>query len=224
MPSLHTHLRIYCERSNDTLLGEPLNAVSNIGFFIAAWLLWRIYRHHRPKIVASPDIPVLIMLTAIMGAGSMIFHSVATFGAMFFDIIPILCFALLYVYIFARTLLEWNRLLSALLFFLLINVNLVYKYYVIRAIDGYVSYIPTFLFLFGLALWMFYHRHPSARTIALATGMAFVALYFRTMDRIWCHAFPLGTHFLWHGFTALSVYLLVREVILYRYRLQPEVK
>ena len=42
MPSsAFTPLDLYCERLGPEFWAEPLNAISNGGFIVAAWLAWR---------------------------------------------------------------------------------------------------------------------------------------------------------------------------------------
>jgi len=216
MSSFYTHMRLYCERSSDGLLGEPFNLFSSLGFFVAGWLLLYLYRKHRSQTNAMPEIIALIVMTFAIGMGSAIFHSFATRGSILFDVIPIAIFVLFFTYVFARDLLGLGKTLSLLLLLLLIAINLAYKSYVFRAIDGYVSYIPTFMFLLALSLYMLIKRHPSALRIAFASCIAFASLYFRTMDRAWCSDIPIGTHFMWHLLNAALVYMLVRELIVYR--------
>jgi hypothetical protein len=43
------YIDIYCERLAPGVLAEPLNAISNISFFIAAVAIWRLV-HHQKKI------------------------------------------------------------------------------------------------------------------------------------------------------------------------------
>lgn len=213
MPPLSAHLRLYCERTGDQLFGEPLNAISNIGFFIAGWFLLRLYQRQKSATGSIPHVATLIALVFIIGAGSLLFHAVGTMWAAIFDVIPIAFFIFFYLYAFARNLLGLNRLRAWGLLLCLVGVNIAYKFYVFRAMDGYVSYIPTFFFLAGLCVFMLIQRHPSALRILVATTLALVSLYCRTIDRDICNALPIGTHFLWHGFNALVIYILVRELI-----------
>jgi len=215
MHPFHYHLRLYCERTGDGLWGEPFNVASSVSFLIAAFLLWRLYRDYRIKIGPAPEIPILIIITALIGIGSVIFHSEATMWAVFFDVIPIVFFVFFYLYIFARSLLGLGIFSSAALFALLIAVNMLFKSYVPRAFDGYISYLPTFLFLLLLALYMLIKRHASALRITAAASLALLSLYCRAMDRSLCNVLPMGTHFLWHILNALLIYILVRELMLY---------
>src|SRR5690242_20724772 len=85
---------IYCERLAPGLLGEPLNALTNLGFFLAAFLLLR----QKPQ----GDLRLLTGLIALIGAGSLSFHVFATGGTAVLDVLFIAVFILFYVYAFFR--------------------------------------------------------------------------------------------------------------------------
>lgn len=67
----------YCERTGPGLWAEPLNAVSNLAFVVAAVVVLRRLRR-----IAAPAAPVsvvvlLVGLLPVIGVGSFIFHTVA---------------------------------------------------------------------------------------------------------------------------------------------------
>ena len=41
------YIDLYCERLAPGLTGEPLNALSNVAFFIAAWAILNLARHQQ---------------------------------------------------------------------------------------------------------------------------------------------------------------------------------
>jgi hypothetical protein len=77
---------LYCERLTPSFWAEPVNAVSNLAFLlaaIAAFDLWRRAGKGDRAILA------LIAVIAAVGFGSFAFHTLATRGAMWLDVIPI---------------------------------------------------------------------------------------------------------------------------------------
>jgi len=85
---------IYCERMGPEFWAEPLNAVSNLAFILAAlWGVWTI----RALGVRSLAITVLTGLAFCIGVGSFLFHTYAQAWAGAADVIPIWLFVLLYV-------------------------------------------------------------------------------------------------------------------------------
>ena len=65
----------YCERLDPGFWAEPLNALTNLAFLIAAVAAWRLAVRHN---VLTTDIIVLIGLIAAVGIGSGAFHTFAT--------------------------------------------------------------------------------------------------------------------------------------------------
>src|SRR5215472_14839153 len=45
---------IYCERTTAAWNAEPLNAISNFAFFIAAWAVWRLQKQRPNTEIAGP--------------------------------------------------------------------------------------------------------------------------------------------------------------------------
>ena len=86
---------LYCERTDPSFWAEPVNAVTNVSFLIAAMVAFLQWRRTDAR-----DWPtaMLIALTATIGVGSFIFHTVATRGAALFDTVPIAIF--IYGYLF----------------------------------------------------------------------------------------------------------------------------
>ncbi|HXW23088.1 MAG TPA: hypothetical protein VEK14_09290, partial [Rhodomicrobium sp.] len=70
-------IAMYCERTSAAWDAEPLNAISNVAFFIAAWAAWRLRQRH-PDAAFGGTIRALCIIIAVVGAGSLAFHTVAT--------------------------------------------------------------------------------------------------------------------------------------------------
>ena len=63
----------YCERVDFSFWAEPVNAVTNLAFLIAAFILWR-----RIKGQGMPLAMGLVVIMAVIGIGSFLFHTFAT--------------------------------------------------------------------------------------------------------------------------------------------------
>ena len=68
----------YCERRGHAFWAEPLNALTNIAFLLAAAGAFALWRRHGGRDVAAL---ALIGVTALVGVGSFVFHTLATRGA-----------------------------------------------------------------------------------------------------------------------------------------------
>lgn len=86
---MNEFIDVYCERLGPGLLAEPLNAVSNLAFFVATFCAWRLARREHVSGVAPFILLVLLML---IGIGSSLFHTFATRWAGLSDTLPILLF------------------------------------------------------------------------------------------------------------------------------------
>ena len=85
---------IYCERGHDpSFWAEPLNALTNIAFIIAAMAATRDYLAATPE-RRTPAAALLVALTYVIGIGSFLFHVYATRWASLADQIPIALFML----------------------------------------------------------------------------------------------------------------------------------
>lgn len=216
MPKINEYVDLHCERLADGLMGEPLNVLSNILFFVVAYFLFKQYREAD---IRAPRIKVLIYMIISFGVGSVIFHASARMWGAIFDVLPIVMFAVLYLYLFARHVLRIKRKWAVALIAFFFLANLIFKANVIKAPDGYVSLIPSVLVMYCIALFMFATKNRSAMRFATATLVATMAATFRAVDSYMngedlCDMFPMGTHFLWHVLMAGYVYIATSDVIL----------
>src|SRR6266403_742830 len=67
-PNLCAAVDHYCERTNSALDAEPINALTNAGFLIAAWGAWLLYLRH-PAASARVLIRILISIIVTVGHG-----------------------------------------------------------------------------------------------------------------------------------------------------------
>jgi Ceramidase len=81
-----TPVDLYCERVTPSFWAEPLNALSNIAFLIAAYAAYNLWRRDGK---GDPAILALIVVVVAVGLGSFAFHTLATQGAMLLDVTPI---------------------------------------------------------------------------------------------------------------------------------------
>ncbi|MCD8494126.1 MAG: ceramidase domain-containing protein [Alphaproteobacteria bacterium] len=103
---MNEFIDIYCERLGPGLWAEPLNALTNAAFFIAAVLAYLLARKENKLDWRSG---ILIGLVAIIGTGSTLFHTIATFWAMLTDSIPILIYQIVFIALYARRVMGWEQ-------------------------------------------------------------------------------------------------------------------
>ena len=89
----------YCERVGPGLLAEPLNAISNFSFIVAAWAAWRLADRTG---TLSTGVKVLIGLAGSVGIGSMLWHTFANTLGLYLDVVPIAIFIMLFIWLYTR--------------------------------------------------------------------------------------------------------------------------
>jgi hypothetical protein len=197
----------YCERVGPGFWAEPVNALTNAAFLVAAlWALlqWRRQPHRDGAVLA------LIVVVALVGIGSFLFHTLATRWAGLADVVPIAVFIHLYFFLAMRRILAVRLWLSATLTLGFILAGLALGPQLGRLLGSSGGYAPAALAIFAVAFaarW----RSPALAVPLAGVGVLFlISLAFRTGDMLVCLSFPTGTHFVWHCLNAAVLYLLIR--------------
>mgnify|MGYP001794248919 CR=1 FL=1 len=191
----------YCERLDPGFWAEPVNALTNAAFLIAAAIMaWRLRGIHLPLAWA------LVALLAAIGIGSFLFHTFATAWAGMSDVLPIVLFVLLYLFTATRDYLGLSPTLSALsvLAFLPVAALLTPLMANIPLYGVSSVYLPVPLLILVYAL-LLYRQPRLAMGLAFGAGLLILSLTFRGLDMPVCARLPLGTHFLWHILNAIML-------------------
>ncbi|MCY0964807.1 ceramidase domain-containing protein [Parathalassolituus penaei] len=204
----------YCERLGPGLWAEPVNALTNLVFILAALLLWRLLQQQYPQ--RRPlSLRWLIVLVASIGVGSGLYHTFATPWAMWMDVIPILIFQISLLWTYLRRLAGLGALVSSGLMMLFMAANYA-SGLVPDWLNGSMMYAPAIASVLLLGL-DHARRQSCERWLLLGAFAVFcVSLFFRTLDNQWCEIWPLGTHFVWHVLNGLVLYLATRALITVR--------
>ena len=200
---------LYCERTSAGLLAEPVNALTNLSFFIAAWLAWRLAHKHRKR---NPATLTLIGLVVLIGIGSSLFHTFANRTTLWMDELPILVFQLTFLGLYLRRVIHmrWSNVIAYYLAFVVLVVEARQHG---EILNGSLAYLPALLVLLALAWLHWRERHKERALLFVASGVFIVSVLFRSIDNAVCADFPLGTHFLWHILNGILMYLLLRVFI-----------
>jgi len=200
---------IYCERTGPEFWSEPVNALTNALFLVAAWLSWR----RAMKLnVASPKVALLVGLLYAIGIGSFLFHTFATGWAQLMDVLPILLFQVSFLWIYMRDVMNlkwWFLSLFTIAFLAAIMTARQYPGY----LNGSLPYAPALLVTVLVAVYHKVTRRAEPNVLLAAAGTLFLALVFRTIDMVICPCIPLGSHFLWHSCNAVMFYLVMRGLL-----------
>ncbi|WHT20700.1 hypothetical protein N8J89_06420 [Crossiella sp. CA-258035] len=208
----------YCERVAPGLWGEPLNAVSNAGFIIAAFALWWLMRRRS----APASLHTLAALLLLIGLGSLAFHTFANGWSVLLDVGFIALFIHFYVVCFLHWFwgLKWHWAWLGVPAYLVVGqlISLTLG----RLVGGGGGqYLPALITMIAFAVALGLHRDPALRPyrkwFGLTAALFAVSLFLRTVDGPVCGQFVIGTHFLWHLCNA-GVLFLVAYALLLRWR------
>lgn len=194
----------YCERLDPSFWSEPINAVTNFAFIVAALLV--LYAWQSSSRRAS--VLLLGLLIGIIGIGSFLFHTFATGWAAAADSLPILVFILVYLFLAVRSYLAlplWGAI-GVVVAFVPVSVLLVPL--LVPIVGSSAGYLPALAAIFIVG-FLARNRHADVSVSLLVTGIVFtLSIGFRMADEPLCEIAPLGTHFMWHILNSIVLYRL----------------
>ncbi len=210
-----TYLDAYCERAGDAgLFAEPLNAVTNLFFILAAFYCIKAL----PPLKRAPlrevgDLWLLALTLAAIGVGSGLWHTYATHATVLADVIPITLFINVYLLSAMRRILGLSWLRTGFCF----AAYWILTLWAQNALDpdtlnGTVMYGPTYITLILLSIAVKIKDNTLGEEFFFALGVFTLSLIFRTVDTWLCPILPIGTHFLWHTLNAFVLYRLLRAL------------
>lgn len=204
--SVFDGLDAYCERTDPSAFAEPLNVITCLAFFLAAWLLLqRGYPMEARRAVRRSA-----TMLGLVGVTSAYSHIVATVGASWLDAGMILAFIVVFVFQYTHHVLRGGGMTVFGVLFGLVLLTRIVDSVGTLPLNGSQVYVAPWIMLGGFA-WSSRHIAPSsARWLRWATVVFGFALVMRTIDLAVCNVFPLGTHFLWHILNAAVLYMCVR--------------
>ena len=225
------HVFLYCERGTSAALtAEPINAVSNVAFILAALMGLQLLEW-RPREQQTSDHFLLIGLVALIGIGSFAFHLLATQESELLDVIPIAVFTLVYLGFALNHFLGvppgWMVLL-VIGFTILMGATSQVRCWdggvgipgpeaqgAKTCLNGSVFYLPALGALIVVGLLLEERRHRAAPYVLWAAAIFAISLTLRSLDLALCGKFliedqKVGTHAAWHVLNALALFLLLR--------------
>ncbi len=199
---------LYCERLGPGLLAEPVNALSNGAFFLAAWWIHRRARQQPGR--RDRGVATLVALVVGIGVGSTLFHTIATPWTLLADVLPILAFQLVFLWLYLRRWTGLAPLPSQALLALFLAATLISRGQP-GLLNGSLAYAPALLVLGLLGI----HSLLQGRGVGLlaAAALFLISLGLRSIDLLICPIQPLGTHALWHGLNALVLALTCSALV-----------
>jgi len=171
----------YCERTDFTYWSEPLNAVTNAAFLIAALIMWR----------RVGDLfwgRVLCVVLFAIGLGSYLFHTHATAWAALADVAPIGIFILVYLFLVNWHVLSWPLWAAVIgtLGFLpyAAGVTIILSDLPFFGISNFYWTVPILLVIYGVSLR---HKYPlTSRGFIVGALILVTSIILRSIDELTC--------------------------------------
>jgi len=206
---------LYCERTGPEFWSEPVNALTNLAFVLAG--LWGVREVRRLRTGVFAE--ALAWWVVAIGVGSAVFHTVATKGTVWFDVLPIAGFTLAYTLFNLRRFLGmgWERAVFVFVaFYLVIGlVTWAVPDWLREASNGTTGYLPPFVALAFFGAWVALSGNRAGWYNLAGSCIFVVSVACRVIDPAVCPSFPLGTHFLWHVLNALMLGVLLAAAARY---------
>ena len=192
----------YCERIDASFWSEPVNAITNLAFLVAAFWLFRQTRREQ-QWGQDSSVTFLIVVLFLIGIGSFLFHTFATRWAGLADVLPIFIFIMTYVYVALRRFFGWSWWLAILGPAALMAQMPLYG---ALGLGGAAGYLPALVGLLVLGSCLLRADREVAISLLTTAAIFALSLSFRSIDELICSQHPQGTHWIWHCLNALTLY------------------
>lgn len=210
----------YCEHFQLFGIAQPLNVLSNLVFLIVAFLVIRPYNskswipfvfHVQGSKQFRKLVQETFWLMFLIMVGSFIWHGTEKPGALWLDIGSIFLFLVWYLWY----VLKQYPLRSVHRFFLLM-IFIVIDLILTDTLDNHVPLksgafvLPALIFI---SMPQFFAFGERVRTIEISGLLLLGAIVFRVTDLQFCEKTGIGTHWLWHLLTGLSLYYPLKSLL-----------
>ena len=201
----------YCERIDPSFWAEPLNAITNLAFLIAAYATFRYWTRRGE---GDPAALVLIVFVVAIGIGSFLYHTVPNRITVLADVIPIALFIYFYFFLAMRRFLSLSVLLSLLLTIAFLVVSFAIGGVLPPGfLNGSGPYLPTWAAILLVGLIVLRIDPATGKRLLLACFVLAVSLTFRSIDMAICPVLPIGSHMMWHILNGVMFYIVLTAMI-----------
>lgn len=201
-------LDFYCERLLPVFWAEPINALSNLGFVLAA--SFGFYCWWSSK---STWMFFLSLLALFVGVGSFLFHTYATRWAHLADLLPIAIFMSSFLVFVQKHLLHYSNLKTFYMMCVFISAAILIEIYQPRhLLGGSLGYTHAVIALAVVTYVLRRSKHVFTKYFSAGLQVFILSLVFRTLDQYLCHLNPFGSHFIWHIMNAALILILLIPV------------
>lgn len=208
------YLDLYCERTDGAFWSEPVNALTNVVFLLAAAAALRLLITYRYRIRGAGMLWLLLLLAVGIGVGSFLFHTLASPWAAVADLLPIALFAMVALGTILSRFFGYPPLMVAVMISGVAGLTLLLHVLIPPAwLNGSEVYLVLLATLAWLGKNLRRSDEISGRHLQFMAATFAVSLVFRSVDLWVCDWLPIGTHFLWHLLNGSVVYGMLAVLI-----------
>ena len=200
----------YCERTSAAFWAEPVNAVTNLAFLVAAWIGVALWRRSGRR---DPASLFLVILAGVIGIGSFLFHTFANRWSNLADVLPIAVFIYAYFGLALARFVGLRRSVAALATLAFLGASVAAGPLLAPIAGSSAGYIPALAALVVTGGGLTLAGRAQGPLVLAAGGVFALSLAFRMADQPLCADWPLGTHFAWHILNATTLGLLLAAAI-----------
>ena len=208
----------YCERIDGSFWSEPLNAITNIFFLVAAiWVLRREGLNSTARILA--------IILGMIGFASFLFHSFAQTWAGALDVLFILLFTLFYLFAASKDFLGAPRSIALVITLGFFPFSIIVDWLTLplNFLGSTRVYMPILILIILFSLLIYTRLPKVSRGLAIGAFILMTSMIARILDVPLCQTIPIGTHFLWHVMNAVMLAWMIevyrRHIISENYKL-----
>ena len=190
----------YCERIDASFWSEPLNALTNIFFLVAAvWVLRREGLNSTARILA--------LILGMIGVASFLFHSFAQAWAGALDVLFILFFTLLYLFAASKDFMGAPRSIALVITLGYFPFSIIVDWLTLPLtfLGSTRIYMPMLILIILFSLLLYKRLPIVSRGLAVGAFILVISMLARILDVPLCQKIPLGTHFVWHVLNAVML-------------------
>ena len=190
----------YCERIDASFWSEPLNAITNIFFLVAAvWVLRREGLNSTARILA--------LILGMIGVASFLFHSFAQAWAGALDVLFILFFTLLYLFAASKDFMGAPRSIALIITLGYFPFSIVVDWLTLPLtfLGSTRIYMPMLILIILFSLLLYKRLPIVSQGLAVGAFILVISMLARILDVPLCQKIPLGTHFVWHVLNAVML-------------------
>lgn len=207
---MHDGGPVYMETNPGQLIVEPWNSFSSLLMLLPAFYwLWQI----RHDISYYRFLLFAIVMVVLGGIGSALFHGLrASVFFLMMDVIPSAMLTLtLSIYLWLKILRHWWYIIFIVL--PAFGVRFLFWKGIPEHMAINISYfISGTLIALPLLIILYKDKFRQWHSVVISVLSFIIALLFRQLDTVTIGFLPMGTHFLWHTFSAIGAFFILKYI------------